>query len=252
MKISDFTELPESIRMFTEGKAFLEDNIGLSDSKVYIFEDFVLKICKAQEQDEAEILRRLEGGLPVPKLLCHEVRGKNSFLLMSRIKGRMACDEYYMERPELLCRLLAESLHSIWEADISVFPNAMSIDEELDLLVKRFDKVDSETKKSIEWLKSNKPQEELVLSHGDFCLPNVIFDGEELSGFIDMANCAVRDRWSDIADCFRSLINNYGGVYGGRVYEGFHPEMFFDALGIEADRKKLLYYAKLDELYSKI
>lgn len=57
------------------------------------------------------------------------------------------------------------------------------------------------------------------------------------------------DKWQDIAIAYRSLINNFAGVYGGEKYEGFEAEMFFEALDLEPDWKKINYYILLDELF---
>ena len=46
----------------------------------------------------------------------------------------------------------------------------------------------------------NKPKEELALSHGDYCLPNVFFKDGKVSGFIDLGASGVADKYLDIAD----------------------------------------------------
>ena len=84
-----------------------------------------------------------------------------------------------------------------------------------------------------------------MLSHGDFCLPNVFVESQQLSGLIDLGRTGVADRWQDIALCWRSLKHNYSG----KVYENFDPDCLFDALGIVPDREKLNYYILLDELF---
>lgn len=101
----------------------------------------------------------------------------------------------------------------------------------------------------LSWLEANRPEEELVLSHGDFCLPNIFLEKEKLSGFIDLGRMGLADKWQDIALCYRSLKHNFEGYYGGKVYEGFDPDILFEALGIEPDWQKLNYYILLDELF---
>ena len=34
-------------------------------------------------------------------------------------------------------------------------------------------------------LRKRHDEEDLVFTHGDYCLPNVIIDGEEVAGFVD-------------------------------------------------------------------
>lgn len=80
-----------------------------------------------------------------------------------------------------------------------------------------------------------------VLSHGDFCLPNVLAQGDSICGFIDLGRAGVADKWQDIALCYRSLQHNFDGTYGSS-YEGFEPGALFEVLGIEPDWEKIRYY----------
>ncbi len=70
----------------------------------------------------------------------------------------------------------------------------------------------------------------------------------DISGFIDMGNCGIADKWEDIAMLYRSLRHNFDGTYG-KVYPGLDPDSFFEELGIEPDREKIDYYILLDELF---
>ena len=74
-------------------------------------------------------------------------------------------------------------------------------------------------------------------------------DGGRISGFIDLGDMGVGDKWRDIALCYRSLKWNAEGAYGGKVYPGIRAEMLFDALGIAPDEDKVQYYILLDELF---
>jgi aminoglycoside 3'-phosphotransferase II len=49
-------------------------------------------------------------------------------------------------------------------------------------------------------LHATRPHDEdPVLIHGDYCLPNVVIADWALSGFIDLGRCGVADRYHDLA-----------------------------------------------------
>lgn len=184
---------------------------------------------------------------------------------MTRVQGKMSCDEEYMKDPMKLTELLAGALKLLWHIDVTECPCIWNIDRKLEMAEYQVENnmVDTQNvepdtygengfaspKELFQWLVENKPNEELVLSHGDFCLPNIMFEGKELKGYIDLGRMGVADRWQDIALCYRSLLHNYDGKYGGKKYEGFYPEMLFERLGIEPDMEKIRYYILLDELF---
>lgn len=101
----------------------------------------------------------------------------------------------------------------------------------------------------LHWLEAHKPDFEPVLSHGDFCLPNIFVDGGRITGFIDLGDTGVGDKWRDIALGLRSLRHNLDGTFGGKVYPNINPELLFDELGIEPDWEKIKWYILLDELF---
>lgn len=91
--------------------------------------------------------------------------------------------------------------------------------------------------------------EELVFSHGDFCLPNVFFDGGTVSGFIDLGNCGIADKYQDVALCYRSLKHNLNGKYGRNVLTDVKAEQLFEELELEPDWEKIRYFNLMDELF---
>ena len=100
------------------------------------------------------------------------------------------------------------------------------------------------------WLKNNRPPEDIVLTHGDYCLPNIFAKGDRISGFIDLGKAGSADRWQDIAIAIRSLDHNFDGRYSnGKPIFDFKPRMFLDALGVEMNEEKYRYYYLLDELF---
>jgi len=85
------------------------------------------------------------------------------------------------------------------------------------------------------------PDEDLVLTHGDYCFPNVVINDWSLSGFIDLGRCGVADRYHDLAQAERSVRRNLGERW---------VAPFFATYGISTpDEAKLQYYQLLDELF---
>lgn len=101
----------------------------------------------------------------------------------------------------------------------------------------------------LKWLEDNRPDYEPVLSHGDFCLPNIFIEDGQISGFIDLGDTGTGDKWRDIALCYRSLKHNFDGSFGGKACPDFNPDWLFEALGIEPNWEKLKFYMLLDELF---
>lgn len=100
-------ELPSIIKNKIENEKFQIDSMGLSGSKVYLFEKQVLKIGEDKEEaaNEYIIMEWLKGKLPVPQALARETADGKSWLLMTRIPGKVACDDEYMNNPRFLTRL---------------------------------------------------------------------------------------------------------------------------------------------------
>ena len=260
--------IPAKIKKLIAGKKYTTDDMGKSGSKVLIFEDCVLKILDSRlhnEESSVEVLNWLKGKLPVPEVLTFEKNGDYQYLLMTRISGVMSCSEYYMEHPEVLLPLLTQAFKMLWAIDTSGCPKIRDFDCELKAARYRVENnlVDINDAEPdtfgpngfespaalLKWLEENKPAYEPVLSHGDFCLPNVLLKDGKVSGFIDCGDTAVGDKWKDIALCYRSLKHNFDGSFGGKVYPDFNPDLLFDVLGLESDWNKIRYWILLDELF---
>ena len=259
--------LPEEIRKHIEDRKYSIDDIGKSGSKILIFDDLVLKITdkSSDDRDAALMMRWLDGKLPVPKVISFVEDDLHRYLLMTKIKGKMSCDKYYMEHPDKLIPLLAKAIKMLWSIDIKDCPVIKDLDSELPKAEYRVenglvDISDAELdtfgengrfrdpSELLTWLRNNRPPYEPVLSHGDLCLPNILIDNGDISGFIDMGNCGIADKWEDIAMCYRSLRHNFDGTYG-KVYPGINPDLLFKELGLEPNMEKIDYYILLDELF---
>ena len=87
-----------------------------------------------------------------------------------------------------------------------------------------------------------------MLTHGDFCMPNIFVENGKVSCYIDVGNMGVGDKWRDIALCWRSLKHNCSGMYTG-VDLGDQTELLFEKLGCAPDWEKIRYYVLLDEFF---
>lgn len=259
--------LPEKIRQQIADEPYKTDDIGMSESSVLIFEDKVLKIqaCGEEAENEHLMLRHLWGKLPVPPVYSYEIQDGRSYLLMGKCPGKMACSEEYMENPLMQVRLLADGLKKLWAIDISHSPSNWGLKRKLAQAeyniengLVDLDNVEPDTFSEkgfanpaalLQWLYDNRPEEDLVLSHGDYCLPNVFGIRDRVSGYIDLGKTGIADRWCDIALCYRSLSHNFNGKCCGKAHPGCNDLLLFRELGLEPDWKKIRYYILLDELF---
>lgn len=259
--------IPNNIKRIIGKRNFSIDRIGMSEASVICCEDMVLKVEKScvESDNENKMMEWLWDKIPVPKIIYLEKVENKNYLLMSKINGRMSCEPEFLENPEVLVDILVQGLRMLWSIDISNCPCNNSIENKLKLAEERIknklcfmENVDKDTycengfnspNQLLEWLRNNRPTESYVLSHGDYGLPNIFIDNNKISGFIDLGRAGIADKYQDIAICYRSLVNNFSGKYGGKVYENFNVNILFEKLGINPDWNKIKYYMLLDELF---
>lgn len=90
--------------------------------------------------------------------------------------------------------------------------------------------------------------EDLVVCHGDFCLPNVLVDPETLrpSGVVDLGRVGIADRYADLAMAVRSLASPLSSQYGPDDACRFLDRYL---LGERVDNGRIAFYCLLDEFF---
>ncbi|MCE7743083.1 MAG: aminoglycoside 3'-phosphotransferase [Candidatus Heimdallarchaeota archaeon] len=232
---------------------------------------FVFKLTRDQEilylkinqpksdfnlEKEKTILEWLERKLPVPTVLYFDIAEEREFLLLSEVEGTNSHIAKTDDEKITNIKILAEGLkmiHSInlKECPIDNNPNNMiefakARLQKGDIDPNQFDErwKDKEPKQLLEELVRIKPTEfDLVFSHGDYCLPNILIRDEQLSGFIDWPYGGVNDRYFDLAAVAWSIGYNYGEEW---------VESFFNEYGIkEIEWERIYFYQRLNEFFQQ-
>ncbi len=86
--------------------------------------------------------------------------------------------------------------------------------------------------------------EDLVFTHGDYCLPNILIHNLELAGFVDLGRAGIADRYQDLALITRSLESDLNPQFNG------WSKYFLEQYGIaKPEDSKLEFYRLLDEFF---
>ena len=262
--------LPKDILDYVGEQEYKINNTGMSDSEVRIYDEYVLKIQPESKETDNEYsaVKRIDGRIPVPSIPVYCTQDGLAYTLMTKVDGEMLCSKENMAHPEAVIKMAAQGLKMLWSIDVSEWPSATAsrLDERLKTAEYKVENglVDVDDAEPgtfgpegfknpvelLEWLKSNRPDEDIVLTHGDYCLPNIFVKDGRISGFIDLGKMGPADRWQDIALAIRSLDHNFSGKSSdGKKQYDFDPQMLLDELGIVLDEKKYRYYILLDELF---
>ncbi len=252
-------DLTTNVSSFLDNSALEEIGIGCSSSQVIKItkdtDEYYLKMAKkGLLTKEYEKLKWLAGKLDVPQVILYETSEDAEFLITKAIPGQMVCDDYFLKNPELGLKVIAEAFKKIYSVDIKDCPFDTSIDYKLalvnDNVRKGLIKEENIKKEVLEkygsidnilsYLNINKFYEPLCFSHGDTSLPNIFALNNHFSGFIDVGECGIADKWFDLAICEKSIRRNYGDEY---------VKAFCQELGITPDQDKIDYYLLMMELY---
>src|SRR5262245_29137308 len=84
--------------------------------------------------------------------------------------------------------------------------------------------------------------EDLVVCHGDYCFPNILLDDSgAVTGYVDLGELGIADRWWDLATGAWSTTWNVGPGW---------EDLFYEAYGVERDDDRIAFYRLLYDLAS--
>jgi aminoglycoside phosphotransferase len=254
----------EKLREHLSRCSLVENQIGLSGSTVYQITNWneksaYLKIAPTiwhmTLRPELNALEWLQNRFPVPQLLYYEEYNGLDFLITSELTGLDASKDLLLSNPNELVGIYARGIKELHKLDIQNCPLNQTLSVRLQDAGRRVMEgiadefnVEEENKHRTpldilnELLISQPVHEDLVFTHGDYCLPNLIIDNSQVSGMIDLGKAGIADRYQDISLAIRSLRHNYK--------TDMYKDLFLECYGMnELDEHKLKYYILLDELF---
>jgi aminoglycoside 3'-phosphotransferase-2 len=249
-------DAPQALRPYWDMAR--EIAIGRSGDRVFRLRmgryDTVVKVSAHGGSLEGEALRLLwlaEQRAPAPAMMDLLQWKGRAWLLMKALPGADAAT-VEME-PARLVALLAQALRELHAFDPASCPFDQRLDVKLAQAAEnvRLGTVD-ETDFDDDHLgmsagavlaraQSLRPaSEDIVVAHGDACLPNFMIDRGAFAGFVDCGRLGRADRWQDLALAARSITQNLGADF---------VAPFFAAYGVERDAVKAYFYRLLDEFF---
>lgn len=193
--------------------------------------------------------------LPVPKVLDYGREEGVEWLLTEALPGVVAVQEELMGDPASLVPILAEGLRTFHETPIQNCPFDFRLDQALAHVRARVNagRVDPindfhpehehfNPQEAFKELEATVPAtEDVVLCHGDYCLTNVLIKAGRVSGFVDLGELGLADRWWDLAVATWSLTWNLGPGW---------EDLFLEAYKIDVDLERIRYFRLLYDLTS--
>ena len=206
--------------------------------------------------DELKRISWVKEYLPVPKIINFDLNVNPPWLLSEAIEGFNGTQPELKFNPKRLVYLLAKALRYFHDhAPVAACPFDFRLQSALEHVSKRarlgliqpqkhfhseFQHLNLD--EALRFLYEQQPPlTKEVVCHGDYCVPNIIFQNNTLRGFVDLGELGVADVWWDLAVATWSLEWNLGKGW---------EELFLDEYGISFNLKKTAYYRLLYDLVS--
>lgn len=206
---------------------------------------------------EHNIIKILSQLFPVPKLIDFAETSSYTLIITEEIEGYPAHilngHDTSKESVHVVGKALRQ-LHNISSGEKLSLPNGL--DEELkqiDLALqknlinvarfkeKNVGRTPSEIFNQLE--REQQTHQTDCITHGDYCLPNVLRQGINLAGIIDWGKSGMSDRHRDFSAMEGSISRNFGAEI---------VPLFYKAYGVvpsDIERDKIIFYQKVDQFW---
>jgi aminoglycoside phosphotransferase len=256
--------LPLELKRIIGTAKWEKDTVGMSGAGVYKLTGIesggnaYLKTAKLGGpetlKEEMEKMIWLTDNALVPKVLHFDTDGTLEYLLITEIPGNnLRKSGWGAVNPVEMGEKLAAGLKTIHQIDIINCPFDATLPVKLGKAKQRIqaglvdtsdfepDHADKTAEELYSLLEKSRPEEELVFTHGDFSLANIMAFHNQISGFVDWGRAGMSDRHQDLAIAIRSLKHHFTDEA---------VEAFIDTYGRSlVDFERVEYYILLDELF---
>lgn len=214
------------------------------------YPSFFLKVGRSLSSEQ-ERLSWLDTKLLIPKVVAYSTLENQEYLLLTEVAGLPADDEEWLTNIASLVEVIAEgvrTIHSLPQGDCPFDASADALMAKAESVVRLqlFDPRDlsvacrHRTIKDLfsELIQLFPANENIVFTHGDLCLPNILIQQGISVGFLDLGLAGLSDLHRDLALIARSIRSNFGEKW---------LQLFFDAYGHEVDERKIEFYTIVDQ-----
>jgi kanamycin kinase len=193
--------------------------------------------------------------LPVPVIVSSGSEGGTDWLLTEGLPGQDATICKHHMPPERLVPALARGLRAFHELapvadcpfDFRIAAAQAQVRQRVATGRVSVDDLHPEhanlgVPQALERLQALAPDtEDLVVCHGDYCLPNVLLQDGQVIGYLDLGELGVADRCWDVVVGAWSVTWNLGAGW---------EDLFYDSYGLRPDARAIAFYRLLYDLAS--
>ncbi len=255
------TDLPVGLRI--GGYHWVRQTIGRSGAGVFRLtaDDKPSLFLKIEEAgpfaelaaEEARLRWLARQGIACPEIIASKHHAGRHWLLMTALPGHDLASAGPADAASSVA-IMADALRELHAIDVGSCPFDHRLQHRIAAAWARVeagavdesdfdDERDGMTAREVfAQLVALKPaSEDIVVTHGDACMPNFVAVGKRFSGFVDCGRLGLADRHQDLALACWSIQHNIGEKW---------MQPFLDRYGfIGVDHSRLSYFRLLDEFF---
>ena len=218
MKRTKLSQLPENLNetiySFIKDSEIYDSSCSAAAKVYFIDKDsgYYLKISKPQSLKREAEMTEYFNALGLGTKVINYISGERDWLITEKVSGEDCTYAEYLNEPEKLAEIYGKILRKLHETDYSKCPIQDKLTETLSNAEANYKKGNFDASTHIPEMLRPKSKDEAwafimgnkdklkadTLTHGDYCLPNVMLDNWNFSNFIDLGNSGVSDRHFDL------------------------------------------------------